>query len=136
MIATIILQAAGAGFGGSQLILFGLIALVFYFFMIRPQVKKQKDHKNYVSELKKGDRVGLFLPNTPFYLILYFAILKVGGVVVNFNPLYAEREIQNQINNSGATIMAAPPCAVGENIAAPTPASTRVRLSTPIFDAE
>jgi long-chain acyl-CoA synthetase len=56
--------------------------------------------------VKKGDRVGLFFPNTPFYLIFYFAILKIGGVVVNFNPLYAEREIQHQINNSGVTIMA------------------------------
>src|SRR5580704_11864739 len=43
--------------------------------------------------VKKGDRVGLFLPNTPVYLILYFAVLKIGGTVVNFNPLYADREI-------------------------------------------
>src|SRR5262249_38314656 len=56
--------------------------------------------------VKKGDRVGLFLPNTPYYLVLYFAVLKIGGVVVNFNPLYAEREVENQINDSGATIMA------------------------------
>jgi preprotein translocase subunit YajC len=34
-----------------------LIIIVFYFFMIRPQVKKQKDQKKYVEELKKGDRV-------------------------------------------------------------------------------
>lgn len=40
-----------------QLVVFGLIAIVFYFFMIRPQVKKQKDQKKYVNELKKGDRV-------------------------------------------------------------------------------
>ena len=56
--------------------------------------------------VKKGDRVGLFLPNTPYYLILYFAVLKVGGIVVNFNPLYVEREIEKQINNSGCAIMA------------------------------
>jgi preprotein translocase subunit YajC len=57
MIATILLQAAGGGFGAQQLIMFGLIAIVFYFFMIRPQVKKQKDQKKYVNELKKGDKV-------------------------------------------------------------------------------
>jgi preprotein translocase subunit YajC len=59
MIATILLQAAAAssGFGMQQIITFGLIAVVFYFFMIRPQVKKQKDQKKYVTELKKGDRV-------------------------------------------------------------------------------
>lgn len=40
-----------------QLILFGGIALVFYFFMIRPQQKKQKDQKNFINEIKKGDNV-------------------------------------------------------------------------------
>lgn len=34
-----------------------LIIVVFYFFMIRPQMKKTKDHKKYVEELKKGDKV-------------------------------------------------------------------------------
>lgn len=45
--------------GGSQaqLIMMGLIILVFYFFMIRPQMKKQKDQKKFVEELKKGDKV-------------------------------------------------------------------------------
>ncbi len=56
MIATILLQAGG-GIGTQQIIMFGLIAIVFYFFMIRPQVKKQKDQKKYVNELKKGDKV-------------------------------------------------------------------------------
>lgn len=56
MIATILLQATG-GFAGQQIIVMGLIIVVFYFFMIRPQVKKQKDQKKYVEELKKGDRV-------------------------------------------------------------------------------
>jgi len=56
MTATILLQAS-TGFGSQQLIMFGLIAVVFYFFMIRPQVKKQKDQKKYVTELKKGDKI-------------------------------------------------------------------------------
>ncbi|MDP9080587.1 MAG: preprotein translocase subunit YajC [Bacteroidota bacterium] len=56
MIATILLQAAG-GLPTQQIITFALIAVVFYFFMIRPQVKKQKDQKKYVNELKKGDKV-------------------------------------------------------------------------------
>ena len=55
MIATILLQAGG--FGVQQMIMLGAIALVFYFFMIRPQLKKQKDQKKYVEELKKGDKV-------------------------------------------------------------------------------
>jgi len=56
--------------------------------------------------VKKGDRVGLLLPNTPHFVILYFAVLKVGGTVVNFNPLYAEREIEKQIKDAGVSVMA------------------------------
>lgn len=60
MIATILLQAAGGMFGSlGQFLPLVLIVIVFYFFMIRPQVKKQKDQKNYVNELKKGDKVVL-----------------------------------------------------------------------------
>ena len=55
--------------------------------------------------VKRGVRVGLFLPNCPYYVIAFFAVLKAGGTVVNFNPLYAEREIARQIDDSGATIM-------------------------------
>ncbi|RJF83328.1 long-chain fatty acid--CoA ligase [Azospirillum cavernae] len=53
----------------------------------------------------KGTRVGLFLPNTPYYVICFFGILKAGGVVVNFNPLYAERELIHQINDSDISLM-------------------------------
>jgi long-chain acyl-CoA synthetase len=53
----------------------------------------------------RGTRVGLCLPNTPYFVIAYFATLKAGGIVVNFNPLYVEREIAQQIEDSGTTIM-------------------------------
>ena len=36
--------------------------------------------------VKKGDRVGIFMPNTPQFVMAYFAILKAGGVVVATNP--------------------------------------------------
>ncbi len=55
--------------------------------------------------VRHGTRVGLCLPNTPHSVIAYFAILKLGGIVVNFNPLYVEREIAQQIEDSGTTIM-------------------------------
>ena len=55
--------------------------------------------------VRKGTRVGLCLPNCPYYVVCYFAILKSGGIVVNFNPLYVERELKHQIEDSGATIM-------------------------------
>ncbi len=57
MTINILLEAAPTGFGPAQIIMFGLIAVVFYFFMIRPQAKKAKDQKKYVNELKKGDKV-------------------------------------------------------------------------------
>src|SRR5476651_722310 len=58
MITTILLQApAGCSSGYGMLIPMVLIFVVFYFFMIRPQVKKQKDQKKFVEDLKKGDKV-------------------------------------------------------------------------------
>ncbi len=55
--------------------------------------------------VKPGDRVGLCLPNTPYFPIFYFAALKLGAVIVNFNPLYVERELDFQIRDSGTTVM-------------------------------
>jgi long-chain acyl-CoA synthetase len=53
----------------------------------------------------KGVNVGLFLPNSPYFVICYYAILKAGGTVVNFNPLCAEREVASQIRDSETRIM-------------------------------
>jgi long-chain acyl-CoA synthetase len=55
--------------------------------------------------LKKGDRVGLFMPNTPQFVMAYFAILKIGAIVVATNPLYSPREIEHQVNDAGIEIM-------------------------------
>lgn len=53
----------------------------------------------------KGTRVGLCLPNTPYSVIFFFAVLRAGGIVVNFNPLYVERELIHQITDSGTEVM-------------------------------
>ena len=58
--------------------------------------------------LKPGDRVGLCLPNTSYFVIFYFAIMRAGGIVVHYNPLYSERELRTQILDSGTTIMIVP----------------------------
>lgn len=55
--------------------------------------------------IKKGSKVGLLLPNTPYYIIFYYAILKAGGTVVNFNPLYSVPELEYQVKDSGTEIM-------------------------------
>ena len=57
--------------------------------------------------VRPGTRVGLCLPNTPYYVICYFAILRIGAVVVNYNPLYTERELEHQITDSGTEVMIA-----------------------------
>jgi long-chain acyl-CoA synthetase len=53
----------------------------------------------------RGHRVGLFLPNTPFYVAAYFAVLKTGAVVVNFNPLYTIEELEIQARDAGVVAM-------------------------------
>ncbi|HEY61950.1 MAG TPA: long-chain fatty acid--CoA ligase [Anaerolineae bacterium] len=55
--------------------------------------------------VKKGDRVGIFIPNTPQFLMAYFATLKAGGIVVATNPLYSPKEIEHQANDSGMEVM-------------------------------
>ena len=55
--------------------------------------------------VKKGDRVGMFIPNTPQFVFVYYGILKAGGVVVATNPLYSAREIVHQLKDSGVELM-------------------------------
>lgn len=55
--------------------------------------------------VKKGDRVGIFMPNTPQFVMVFFGILKAGGVVVATNPLYTASEIEHQVNDAGIEVM-------------------------------
>jgi long-chain acyl-CoA synthetase len=55
--------------------------------------------------VKKGTRVALMLPNTPFYPIAYYGILRAGGVVVNCNPLYTVQELSHITANAGAEVL-------------------------------
>jgi len=55
--------------------------------------------------VKKGDRVGIMMPNTPQFVMAYFGILKAGGIVVASNPLYSPKEIEHQVNDSGVEVM-------------------------------
>jgi long-chain acyl-CoA synthetase len=55
--------------------------------------------------IKPGDRVALSLPNIPQYPIAFFALLKIGAVVVPTNPLYTEREMLHQLVDSGARVL-------------------------------
>jgi long-chain acyl-CoA synthetase len=55
--------------------------------------------------VRKGERVGIFLPNVPEFVMAYFGILKAGCVVVATNPAYAPPEIEYQVNDAGIEIM-------------------------------
>ncbi|MCU6452762.1 long-chain fatty acid--CoA ligase [Sphingomonas sp. A2-49] len=85
----------------------------------------------------KGTRVALCLPNTPYYPILFYATLKAGGIVVNVNPLYVERELTHLIEDSGAEVIAT--CDIAEiqarvlKVASVT--GMRHVISCPIADA-
>ncbi|CDL21664.1 Long-chain-fatty-acid--CoA ligase [Klebsiella pneumoniae IS53] len=52
--------------------------------------------------LQKGDRVALMMPNLLQYPVALFGILRAGMIVVNVNPLYTPRELEHQLNDSGA----------------------------------
>lgn len=55
--------------------------------------------------VKKGDRVALLLPNTPYYVVAYYALLLAGATVVNCNPLYSAPELIHITKDSGADIV-------------------------------
>ncbi|MEW9179299.1 long-chain-fatty-acid--CoA ligase [Bacillus mycoides] len=65
---------------------------------------KVKKFANYLQRLgiEKGDRVAIMLPNCPQSVIGYYGTLLAGGIVVQTNPLYTERELEYQLHDSGA----------------------------------
>jgi long-chain acyl-CoA synthetase len=54
-----------------------------------------------------GDRVGMQLPNVPYFPIVYFGALRLGAVVVPMNPLLKQREVEFHMKDSGAKVMVA-----------------------------
>src|SRR6187431_2247567 len=55
--------------------------------------------------VRPGDRVALLLPNCPQFFIAEFGIWKAGGIVVTVNPTYTERELENTLVSTGASIV-------------------------------
>ena len=52
--------------------------------------------------MKKGDRIAIYLPNCPQFVISFFAINKIGAIIVPFNTQYVDHEVTYQLNDSGA----------------------------------
>ena len=59
----------------------------------------------YEFGIKKGDSVAILLPNVIPCVVAYYATLKVGGITVMNNPLYSDRELKHQFNDSGSKIL-------------------------------
>lgn len=70
----------------------------------REILTEAKKLANYLQKLglKKGDRVASMLPNTPQAVVTYYGTLMAGGIVVQVNPLYTERELAYQMKDAGA----------------------------------
>jgi len=75
--------------------------------------------------LKKGDRIAIMMPNLLQYPIAIFGALRAGLTVVNTNPLYTAREVEHQLNDSGATVMVIyeGACATLQEVVGKTPLS-------------
>jgi len=52
--------------------------------------------------VKKGDRVAIYLPNTPQYIITFYAVSKIGAINTAISPLHRETELEHQLTDSGA----------------------------------
>lgn len=55
--------------------------------------------------VRKGSKIGLMLPNCPTFIVHYFAAMKLGAVVVNYNPLYTVDELRYQVEDSGTELI-------------------------------
>ena len=56
----------------------------------------------YQLGIRKGDRIALILPNSPQYLVAFFAAARLGAIIVNNNPTYTSEELAHQLADSGA----------------------------------
>ena len=68
----------------------------------------KRDVDRFAASLQKrgvrpGDRVALFMPNCPQFVIAYLGAVRAGAIVVPFNPLYSVRETEYQLKDCGAT---------------------------------
>ncbi|MGY1848489.1 AMP-binding protein [Blastococcus sp. SYSU DS1021] len=55
--------------------------------------------------VRPGDRVGVFLPNSPEFIVTFLAVLRLGAVHVPINPMFQPGELAYEVNDSGARIL-------------------------------
>jgi long-chain acyl-CoA synthetase len=74
------------------------------FWQLRQQVLRLANALGTLG-VKKGDRVGVHLPNCPQYIISYYAAMFLGGIVVNLNPMYTADELTALAGDTGITTL-------------------------------
>ena len=97
-----LLQNAAAGFGSRTAIAF------FGRHISYEQLLTQVERCSAVLAdlgVRRGDRVGLLLPNCPEYVIAFYACQRIGAIAVGNNPLYTERELEHQLTDAGISVM-------------------------------
>ncbi len=93
-----ILQIAGAHFKDRPATAFMGAQLTFG--EVRSQVDRLATSLARLG-IRKGDRIGIMLPNCPQYLISFFAIVRLGAIITNINPIYTPREVEMVARDSG-----------------------------------
>ncbi|MFT4081632.1 MAG: long-chain fatty acid--CoA ligase [Nocardioides sp.] len=76
--------------------------------------------------VRPGDRVGLMLPNVVEFPVLYYGVLRAGGIVVPMNPLLKSREVEHYLGDSGARLGFVAPSSLGEATAGAESVGARV----------
>ena len=74
------------------------------FWELRQQILRMANALGALG-VQKGERVGIHLPNCPQYPIAYYAVLSLGGIVVNLNPMYTAEELKLMANVTGLTTL-------------------------------
>lgn len=101
------LQESARRFPNSPAIAFWLPGAPMGKTMTYARLEREVDQFSRVLQslgVRKGDRVGLILPNSPHFVVGYYGALRIGAVVVGCNPLYTERELSHQLKDAGIEV--------------------------------
>jgi long-chain acyl-CoA synthetase len=88
------------------------------------------------GDLQTGDRVALFLPNIPEFVISYYAVVRLGGIAVSLNTMFKRDEVNFILNDSGAKLLITTPNLLEQVPEAKAIPSVKTILSTAAADRE
>src|SRR5579862_6676581 len=71
---------------------------------LREECERLAGYLQTVCGVKRGDRVGVYLQNSPQFIIAYYAILRADAMVVPINPMNKTKEVGHIVSDSGATV--------------------------------